>query len=244
MATSTTQSGDVTTDRQRAREQRGIRSTKAVGAADRLPSPPRQRRPALAALAVLLIVGGATIAAILALRADERVAVLMVERTIGAGERIEESDLSSTQVASEGMLLIPSSQLDQVVGRHALVRIQSGQLLDTSMTAQTSMLTEGNAAVGVSLPVGRYPASGLLSGDVVDVVAVDTEGGGEVVAEEVRVSSSTTGQSESGAVSGNGLTATLIVPLDVRGEIANLAATNSVAVVLIERGRPVDGEEG
>ncbi|MGH3317395.1 MAG: hypothetical protein ACRDO0_14745, partial [Nocardioidaceae bacterium] len=66
-------------DRQRARAERGLKSTRSSSTAgrDRLPSPPRRRRPALAALAVLLIVGGATLAALLALRLDQRVPVMM-----------------------------------------------------------------------------------------------------------------------------------------------------------------------
>jgi hypothetical protein len=239
MATPTRQSADVATDRQRTREQRGVRSTKGVGPTDRLPAPPRQRRPALAALAVLLIVGGATVAALLAIRADERVPVLMVERPLEAGAQITANDLGTTQVASEGTLLIPASQLDQVVGRYTTVRIQQGQLLDTSMIGTSSMLNnDGHVAVGASLAAGRYPASGLLPGDVVNLIAVRQDGTGEVIAERVRVSSAT-GGGGSDPVAGGGITATFIVPTSSHATVAAWAANNNLSVALVERGSAV-----
>src|SRR5918998_1807420 len=116
----TTQTTDAANERQRAREQRGIRSNQRVRAENtRLPSPPRQRRPALAALAVLLIVGGAAIAALLAMRVDERTPVLRLAGDVAAGEQITAEHLETTQVAAELDTLIPESQESQVVGQYA-----------------------------------------------------------------------------------------------------------------------------
>jgi hypothetical protein len=242
MATPTTQSGDTSTDRQRTREQRGIKGNKTVAASDRLPTPPRQRRPALAALAVLLIVGGATVAAILAMRADERVPVLLMQHPIAAGQQITEEHLGTTQVASEGTLLIPASQMDRVVGQFTTVRVDEGQLVDTTMIGGTGMLTEGHAAVGASLAPGYFPAGGLQPGDIVDLIAVRSDGSGEVLAERVRVSSARGGGSGDEPVGGAGVTATFIVTNDDRAAVAGAAANNILAVVLIERGSAVGGE--
>ncbi|NEE02775.1 SAF domain-containing protein [Phytoactinopolyspora halotolerans] len=240
MAITTPHVADEAADRQRAREQRGIRRTAAVAQADRLPAPPRQRRPALAALAVLLIVGGATVAALLAIRADERVGVLIMEQPIAPGQQITEAHLGTTQVASEGTRLIPASQLDQVVGSYTTVRIEQGQLLDTSMIGGSGMLTDGHVAVGASLAAGRYPASGLMAGDVVNLVGVSSDGSGEVIAEEVRVSS-TTG-SEGDVVSGGGIMATFIIPSADAATVAARAFNESLAVVLVERGGSLSDE--
>ena len=62
-----TTTGGTAVERQRQRASRGI-GRSAGGPANRLPAPPRQRRPALAAIAVLLIVGGALLAGLLAIR--------------------------------------------------------------------------------------------------------------------------------------------------------------------------------
>jgi hypothetical protein len=193
----------------------------------------------LAALAVLLIVGGAAAAALLAIRADERVPVLIVQQPIEAGQQITESALGTTQVASEGTLLIPASQLDRVVGQYTTVRLEPGQLLDTSMIGGSGMLTEGYAAVGAALAHGRFPASGLRPGDIVDLVAVRQDGTGEVVADRVRVSSVSNSGGGSDPIAGGGTSATFIVPSANRAEVAALASNNALAVVLIERGSAV-----
>ena len=52
---------------------------------ERLPTPPRERKPALAALAVLLILVGALGATMLVLRAGDRIEVVKVTKAIPAG---------------------------------------------------------------------------------------------------------------------------------------------------------------
>ncbi len=146
-------------------------------------------------------------------------------------------------MASEGTRLIPVSQLDQVVGNYTTVRIEQGQLLDTSMIGGSGMLTDGNVAVGATLAAGRYPASGLLPGDVVNLIGVSSDGSGEVIAEGVRVSSAT--GTDGDVMSGRGIVATFIVPSEDGATVAARAAGESLAVVLVERGASVsdDAEE-
>ena len=81
-----------------------------------LPSAPRERRPLLAALAVLLIVGGALLAGLLAMRLDQRVQMLAAKDTIKAGQVINKEDLVSASVASDLTTLVRADQIDQVVG--------------------------------------------------------------------------------------------------------------------------------
>jgi len=100
-----------------------------------LPSAPRERRPLLAALAVLLIVGGALLAGLLAMRLDQRAQMLAAKDTIKAGQVIDKEDLVSASVSSDLTTLVRADQVDQVVGRTARVEISKGQLLDTSQLA-------------------------------------------------------------------------------------------------------------
>ncbi|PSL06768.1 SAF domain-containing protein [Haloactinopolyspora alba] len=238
----TVQTGDATTDRQRAREQRGIRSTqRAKAEGNRLPAPPRQRRPALAALAVLLIVGGAAVAALLALRVDERVAVIQAGGTIEAGEQITQAHLTTTRVAAESELLIPESQMHDLIGRYASTRINQGQLIDSTMTNASGAMSGGGVAVGASLANGFVPASGLYAGDVVDLVSI-ASGQGETIVEDARVSSADF--ADSGETTAAGVTATFIVDREDSAAVANVAATNQLVVVLVERGVPFEGENG
>ncbi|PZF80515.1 SAF domain-containing protein [Jiangella anatolica] len=238
----TTQTTDAANERQRARDQRGIRSTQRVRAENtRLPSPPRQRRPALAALAVLLIVGGAAIAALLAMRVDERTPVLVLTQPVAAGERIPAEAIGTTQVASENTRLIPESQLDDVTSRYARVSLAEGQLLDTTMLTQQAPLTEGRVAVGAFLGQGFLPARGLQAGDIVDLVSIVT-GEGEAVVEGARVASARTAEG-AGQGGGSGSMVTLLVDRADAATIGGLAATNQLVVTLVERGTPFESEE-
>jgi SAF domain len=227
---------DDTDDRRRAREQRGLASAAATKG-DRLPPPPRERRPMLAALAVLLIVGGAAGAGLLALRADERVAVLVAAHDIGAGEVITEDALTTTSVASEGTRLIAGTQSDLIVGQYARVSIAEGQLLDTAMVTPTSVLGPGEVAVGASLANGRAPANGLEAGDIVQLVRV-ANGVGEVLVPDARVSSYRTPES---STNGSGVaTVTFVVPDKDGAEVAAVAAAGELAVVLVQRGAALE----
>src|SRR5688500_13092246 len=54
----------------------------------RLPAAPRERKPALAALAVLLILGGALTSAYLVMASGQRVAAIRIAQPVAAGQRI------------------------------------------------------------------------------------------------------------------------------------------------------------
>ena len=115
-----------------------------------LPSAPRERRPLLAALAVLLIVGGALLAGLLAMRLDQRAQMLAAKDTIKAGQVIDKEDLVSASVSSDLTTLVRADQIDQVVGRTARVEISKGQLLDTSQLATDPVPGGDLQVVGVS----------------------------------------------------------------------------------------------
>ncbi|AYD90500.1 flagellar biosynthesis protein FlgA [Actinomyces sp. 2119] len=223
-----------------ARDWRGagaVHAGQGAGAA-RLPTAPRERRPALAALAVLLILGGALLAGLLALRMGQRTEVLAAAGTIEAGQVITKDDLATTLVASDLSNLVPVDQAEQVIGQTARVEVSQGQLLDTSQVADGPLPGEGKQVVGVSLEAGRFPATGLSPGDVADVVDVN---GRDVAVSGVQVldavpSSGADGEWTSGAV------VSLIVDADDAVELSASAAAGDIAVVVTAPGRPV-GED-
>jgi len=230
---------DGATERRRARDARGMQSAKdaAIGQ-ERLPKAPRERRPLLAVLAVLLIVGGAAIAGLVALRQDSRVPVLELAHDVPAGTQLSEGDFATTQVASEGTSLVPAAQKSQVVGQYARVSLKSGQLLDTTMLSSSAALADGYVAVGAALEPGRMPASGLEPGDIVQLVKV-ADGVGTVIVGDARVSSVRTSDS----VNSGSTVATLVVKPDVAPTVAAVAADGDLAVNLVKRGVPL-GEDG
>jgi hypothetical protein len=191
----------------------------------------------LAALAVILIVGGAAAAGLLALRADERVPVLVAAHEIPAGSRITAEDLTTVAVAAEGTQLVPASQSGLLAGQYARLTIAEGQLMDTTMVDATAPLQPGLVAVGASLGSGRMPASGLEAGDIVQLVRV-AEGVGDVLVPDALVSSYRA--PESGTTGSSAATVTFIVPSDEGATIAAVAAAGELAVVLVERGTAVE----
>ncbi|WP_314307167.1 SAF domain-containing protein [Actinomyces johnsonii] len=201
----------------------------------RLPSAPRERRPLLAALAVLLIVGGALLAGLLANQMDQRVQVLAAGDTIQAGEVITKEDLMSASVSSDLRTLIRADQIDQVVGRTARVEVSKGQLLDTSQIATTPMPGGDKQVVGISVASGRFPAGGLGSGDVVNVVDVGTQ---SVSVDDAQVlkavpSSGTDNDWTSGAV------ISLIVDKKDAAKLASASANGTIAVVQTATNQPI-----
>jgi hypothetical protein len=138
----------------------------------RLPSAPRERRPALAALAVLLIVGCALGTGLLVVQSGKRVAAIEVSGVIGAGQRIPLSALTEVQIASNtGLSYVPWSEAAQVSGYFAADTIPPGTLLTSAMVARASTSTAGRDLVGLVLKDGQVPKQ-LLVGDHVEVYKV------------------------------------------------------------------------
>jgi len=211
---------------------------------DRLPRPPGRRRPGLAVVAVLLIVLGAAVAGLLALRIDDRVPVLVAKDTITVGQKITRDDLSVARMATEGVSLIPADRADTVIGRYASQQINQGQLIDGGMVSSASLLTAGQAAVGVALEPGRFPASGdgLQPGDVVQVVRA-VEGSGKVIADEAVVAA-VQSPSSGGTFGSNGgetTVVTVVVSDRLSPAVAAAAMANQVGLVLLRRGEPAGG---
>lgn len=226
-------------DQERARADRGIRSTASAASAARgLPSPPRRRRPALAALAVLLIVGGAALAAVLAMRVDDRQPVLVVRDDVAAGEQITRSMLAQTSVASEGLMLVPADQADEVIGTYARVALSRGQLLDTSMLTTAPPVGQGRAVVGVPLAEGRVPPD-LRSGDEVRLVRI-SDGTDPSYPLATGLVLRTTTTSADSLAGGGGAVATLLVPRQAADAVVDAAGTDLLGVALLDRGVPAD----
>jgi uncharacterized membrane protein YdfJ with MMPL/SSD domain len=83
----------------------------------------RERRPALAALAVILILLGAAGSALIALRSGEREGYLVVSKDIQPGQRLVRSDFGSGQIAGDTGRLIKASAVSDYVGYYATTRL-------------------------------------------------------------------------------------------------------------------------
>lgn len=192
-----------------------------------LPQQARQRRPALAALAVLLVLGGALATTLLVMRADERISVIRVTKLIGAGQRFDRSALQEARIADGGVSYWSWSQRDQVAATVATVTILPGTLLTQPMVAVNG---KGAAAgksvrVGLALKPGQAPYD-LQRGEHVQLIHVpgrrsDSEPP-TLIAEEAVVESVsyTSGSASQATVIVDSLVAPAVSAHALNGEIA------------------------
>jgi hypothetical protein len=153
-----------------------VPAQQAVG--DRLPTPPRERKPALAALAVLLILVGALGATMLVLRAGDRVEVIKLTGTVQAGESITDGKITSVMVNDDSSAaFVPWSQRDALKKLQAKSTLYGGTVLVGEMFSAKSAVEQGKATVGVSLKEGQYPTN-IKPGDNVAVYRVSSSSGG------------------------------------------------------------------
>jgi hypothetical protein len=135
----------------------------------RLPGAPRERKPALAVLAVLLIVGGALAAGLLVVRSGQRVGAIELTQAVAQGEQIPASAIQEVQIAKDSGVNYVSWQFaSQVPQYFATMPIPKGTLLNNGMLAKTNALPNGQAEVGLALKDGQLPAD-LQAGDKISI---------------------------------------------------------------------------
>ncbi|WP_306335035.1 hypothetical protein [Streptomyces sp. KL118A] len=182
----------------------------AVG--ERLPAPPRERKPALAALAVLLILVGALGATVLVLRAGDRIEVVRVTEPISAGEAaVEGKNITGVMVAEDAAInYVKWEQRGVLAKLKAKSDIPKGAVAVGEMFAKKTGLPAGKASVGLSLKEGQYP-SDIKVGDTVSVFPV--------------VSGTSTGKGSSG-----GSSSTSGTPLVADAKVNTIAAKSDATV--------------
>jgi len=210
----------------------------------RMPSAPRERKPALAAVAILLVALGAASAGYLVLNAGHRVGAVEITQDVGQGQQIPASAIREVQINSDtGVHYVAWQFASRVTGVFAKVQIPAGTLLTSNMTEVASNLTAGKVEVGLSLKPGQAPAN-LLIGQTVRAFPVGTgsgcgggangaAGAGAAVTAGEPITTGTI-VSVSGSTATNGSTAavTLAVPETDAGVLACYGSAQDVALAL------------
>ena len=213
----------------------------------RMPSAPRERKPALAALAVLLVALGAVAAGFLVINAGHRVAAVEITQEVGQGEQIPASAIHEVEISSDsGLNYVAWQYAGRVTGVFAAIQIQAGTLLTPVMTSSTNNLAAGKVEVGLSLKAGQEPGN-LLIGDTVEAFPVGTGSGcGTTATSGTGITGSTgsTGRtvpiatgtiasiSGDATTSGNNAGVTLAVASADAGILACYASAGDVAITL------------
>lgn len=234
--------GSSLAERQR---NRAFRKSQGKTPGTRQADPPRQRRPGLAALAVLLIVGGSLVAGLLAVRMDSREPVLAAKRDIAPGTLITRDDLREVNVASEGLRLIPADLAEQVLdgGTYAQMRIRQDSLIDENMLTREEPIGEDRSIVSVPLNPAITPSRDLRGGDLVQVIRVSGTQGRERPSEltEAVVLSVSAPQADDLGGGTNG-SVSLLVPSSVASDVVDAASADRAGLALLQRGASTDAE--
>ncbi len=214
------------------------------GVGDRLPAPPRERKPALAALAALLVLVGALGATVLVMRAGDRMEAIQVTERVPMGQRIPESAMKMVLVADDDAVdYVPWEQRGSLAEQYRPVTdLMAGTVLVGQMLTGESTLAEGEVMVGVSLQPGQYP-SGLEPGDTVAAYfvgdaapPVDAEEGAEpsggetLLTDRARVAAI---HGEQGVTGTGTLPVTLRVEQSVVADLTRAAASGDVSLVIV-----------
>ncbi|CAL9494143.1 hypothetical protein ABZT26_04350 [Streptomyces sp. NPDC005395] len=189
---------------------------------DRLPSPPRERKPALAALAVLLILLGALGATMLVLQVGDRVEVVKVTADIQAGQSVGDNVTSVMVASDDSIKYVKWSQLDALKKLKAKSPIYAGTVVVGQMFGEKAQIPEGKASVGLALKEGQYYAD-IKSGDTVAAYRVGSSGSS---------GSDSSDKDSSASSSGNGFLANASVER-VKGDSDATVSTGSTSITLL-----------
>jgi hypothetical protein len=230
----------VTTSSDRKTDTSG-RPSLGAAAGQRIPVPRRERKPAMAALAVLLIVGGALVSAYLVMVSGQRVPVISISQPVAAGQRIPASALQEVQVSSTGGLdYIPWADRGKVTQTFATVTLVKGALLTNGMISTDSSVAKGSVVIGLALKPGQMPAGGLHPGDRVVLYAVASQGGqsgaqsGSVLAPAATVYDVV--QPGENDIQADQVTVSVTVPVDQAPQVTQASSAGAVAVALLPPG--------
>ena len=197
-----------------------------------MPSAPRERKPALAALAVLLVALGAVAAGYLVINAGHRVGAVEITQQVGQGQRIPASAIKEVEIASNsGINYVAWQYANRVAGIYAAVQIPAGTLLTSAMTSATNNLAAGKVQVGLSLKPGQAPAN-LLIGQSVEAFGVGTGSGCGAAAAGGGGGGGGTGGGNGGNGSGSGVPITTGVIASVVGSTASNGSTAAVTLAV------------
>ncbi|GAA2089724.1 hypothetical protein GCM10009801_54200 [Streptomyces albiaxialis] len=163
-----------TQERSAAGANRAATGTALAG--DRLPSAPRERKPALAALAVLLVLLGALGATVLVMRAGDRIEAIAITERVPQGQPVPDSAIKSVMVAEDSDIkYVRWEQRGLLKKYRAATDLVDGAVLVGSMLTKEKGLADGKVVVGLSLKSGQYPAR-LEEGDSVAAYRVGDRG--------------------------------------------------------------------
>ena len=200
----------------------------------RLPVAPRDKRPALAALALLLILLGALGSALLVFRSGDRESVLAARHDIAFGQVMTRGDFSTVRAAADGAALVPARLVDLYVGTRATSTVPEGALLSPKMFDKDTLVPDNGEGVGIVLDPTRRPSQVPETGQVVRVYFVAGNGSSSEAVPDNPVIVNAARVIAVGHGAGAGTTSiTVLVRSDLASDVANYASSGNLAVTIL-----------
>jgi hypothetical protein len=206
----------------------------------RLPVSARNHRPALAALALLLVVAGALGSALIAYRSGNRVDVLVARRDIAVGQQLAAADFQIARVATDADGVVRADAVRNFIGSFATSRIPSGTLVNRKMFRAQGVIPDKAVVVGVVLSQTHRPSQQLVAGDVVRVYVVPkSEAGSDAqrthgtAVNAVRVVNVSQGSGSQGSGSQGDVSVSLLLSDSAAQQLSVPAALGQLAVGLL-----------
>ena len=205
----------------------------------RPPSAPRERKPALAALALLLIAAGVLASVYLQTQAGNRVGVIELTQRVSQGQQITSGDITEVMVAQDKTInYVMWDQRDLLSKYTAQTDLVSGSLLIGQMLTTSPAAGSNDATIAVTLKAGQYPPS-VSIGDTVNAYYVGP-------AQDFASSGSSTGSAGSSGSSGSagGADETVLLSTGVKvvqlpyvsgASLGSAASSNGVFSVSVDK---------
>ncbi len=207
-----------------------------------LPEPPKPRRRwgLFAAMAALVCLGA--LGNVWFHQASTNAKQVVAARsTIERGTVISRDQLMTVQVGSDPALRpVDASQIENMVGKRAAIDVAAGSLLTADVATTKNVPAQGQSLVGVAVTPAMMPGTQLVAGDRIRIVATPAQQAlGETAAAPVAVAAVVVSTQTGADTTGQGAQTiiTVDVPTADAAQLAAIAATGKVAVVLDSRDR-------
>lgn len=136
-----------------------------------LPETRSRRRPGVIAIGVALVIVGALGSWFYISNARHTEAVFVTSTDITRGEKIEQTDLATIELAaSQKTDAIPADQASEILGKTATVDLPAGSLLTPGAFSNRIEVADDQSIVGFTLSGTQMPSTPLSAGDSIRIV--------------------------------------------------------------------------
>jgi len=192
-----------------------------------------QRSPLLMVLGLLVLATGAVFGWFMWATTSSASEVVAAKVDVERGQLITAQDLTTVRVALDPSLrTVPEKDLQSLVGRRAASDLSAGTLVSPGEVTDVLLPPTGMSVVSVPIDAGLVPSVPIRAGDTVRLVQTPATG-----AELAPTPLTVTAEVVSVTVDDPTTVVDVLVSADRADDLAALAATGRVALVLDSRAR-------